>query len=107
MLNLPVPEVEYHNIAVKPSQIQKDMVTALGERAEAIRGGGVDASVDNMLKVTNDGRKLALDQRMINPMLPDEEGSKVNACVKVVCRIWEVKSVIKSTVLVFCDLSNR
>ena len=106
MLNLPVPEVEYHNIAVKPSQIQKDMVTALGERAEAIRGGGVDASVDNMLKVTNDGRKLALDQRMINPMLPDEEGSKVNACVKEVFRIWEENSDKKSTQLLFCDLST-
>ena len=76
MLDLPVPEVEYHNIAVKPSQVQKEMVASLGERAEKIRGGNVDSSVDNMLKVTNDGRKLALDQRMMNPMLPDEEGSK-------------------------------
>lgn len=72
MLDLPVPEVEYHNIAVKPSQVQKDMVAYLGERAEKIRGGSVDSSVDNMLKVTNDGRKLALDRRMMNPMLPDE-----------------------------------
>lgn len=106
MLNLPVPEVEYRNIAVKPSQVQKDMVAALGERAEKIRGGEVDASVDNMLKVTNDGRKLALDQRMINEMLPDEENSKVNACVEEVYRIWEENIEKKSTQLLFCDLST-
>ena len=106
MLNLPVPEVEYHNIAVKPSQVQKDMVAALGERAEKIRGGNVDASVDNMLKVTNDGRKLALDQRMMNELLPDEENSKVNACVNEVYRIWEENIDKKSTQLLFCDLST-
>ena len=106
MLDLPVPEVEYHNIAVKPSQIQKDMVASLGERAEKIRDGNVDASVDNMLKVTNDGRKLALDQRMMNPMLPDDEGSKVNACVSEVYRIWEENSDKKLTQLLFCDLST-
>ena len=106
MLDLPVPEVEYHNIAVKPSQVQKEMVASLGERAEKIRGGGVDSSVDNMLKVTNDGRKLALDQRMMNPMLPDEEGSKVNACVNEVFRIWEENSDKKLTQLLFCDLST-
>ena len=106
MLNLPVPEVEYHNIAVKPSQVQKEMVASLGERAERIRGGGVDSSVDNMLKVTNDGRKLALDQRMMNPMLPDEENSKVNACVNEVFRIWEESSDKKLTQLLFCDLST-
>ena len=106
MLNLPVPEVEYHNIAVKPSQVQKEMVASLGERAERIRGGGVDSSVDNMLKVTNDGRKLALDQRMMNPMLPDEESSKVNACVNEVFRIWEEGSDKKLTQLLFCDLST-
>ena len=106
MLNLPVPEVEYHNIAVKPSQVQKEMVASLGERAEKIRGGNVDSSVDNMLKVTNDGRKLALDQRMMNPMLPDEEGSKVNACVNEVFRIWEENSDKKLTQLLFCDLST-
>ena len=106
MLDLPVPEVEYHNIAVKPSQVQKDMVASLGERAEKIRGGGIDSSVDNMLKVTNDGRKLALDQRMMNPMLPDEEGSKVNACVNEVFRIWEENSDKKLTQLLFCDLST-
>ena len=106
MLNLPVPEVEYHNIAVKPSQVQKEMVASLGERAEKIRGGNVDSSVDNMLKVTNDGRKLALDQRMMNPMLPDEEGSKVNACVNEVYRIWEENSDKRLTQLLFCDLST-
>ena len=106
MLNLPVPEVEYHNIAVKPSQVQKEMVASLGERAEKIRGGNVDSSVDNMLKVTNDGRKLALDQRMMNPMLPDEEGSKVNACVNEVFRIWEENSDKKLTQLLFYDLST-
>lgn len=106
MLDLPVPEVEYHNIAVKPSQIQKDMVAALAERAEAIRDGGVNASVDNMLKVTNDGRKLALDQRMMNDLLPDDEGSKINACVGEVYRIWEENSDKKSSQLLFCDLST-
>ena len=106
MLNLPVPEVEYHNIAVKPSQVQKEMVASLGERAEKIRGGNVDSSVDNMLKVTNDGRKLALDQRTMNPMLPDEEGSKVNACVNEVYHIWEENSDKKLTQLLFCDLST-
>ena len=106
MLDLPVPEVEYHNIAVKPSQIQKDMVTSLAERAEAIRAGGVDARIDNMLKITNDGRKLALDQRMLNEMLPDDEGSKVNACINEVYRIWEENTDKRSTQLLFCDLST-
>ena len=106
MLHLPVPEVQYHNIAVKPSEIQKRMVESLGERAERIRGGGVSASVDNMLKVTNDGRKLALDQRMIDPLLPDEDGSKVNACVGEVYRIWSETADQKSTQLLFCDLST-
>ena len=103
MLHLPVPEVQYHNIAVKPSEIQKRMVESLGERAERIRGGGVSASVDNMLKVTNDGRKLALDQRMIDPLLPDEDGSKVNACVGEVYRIWSETADQKSAQLLFCD----
>ena len=106
MLNLPVPEVEDHNIAVKPSQVQKEMVASLGERAEKIRGGNVDSSVDNMLKVTNDGRKLALDQRMMNPMLPDEEGSKVNTCVNEVFHIWEETLDKKLTQILFCDLST-
>ena len=106
MLDLPIPEVEYHNIAVKPSQIQKDMVSSLAERAEAIRAGGVDARIDNMLKITNDGRKLALDQRMLNEMLPDDEGSKVNACINEVYRIWEENTDKCSTQLLFCDLST-
>ena len=106
MLDLPVPEVEYHNIAVKPSQIQKDMVASLAERAEAIRAGGVDARIDNMLKITNDGRKLALDQRMLNEMLPDDEGSKVNACINEVYHIWEENTDKRSTQLLFCDLST-
>ena len=106
MLHLPVPEVQYHNIVVKPSEIQKRMVESLGERAERIRGGGVSTSVDNMLKVTNDGRKLALDQRMIDPLLPDEEGSKVNACVGEVYRIWSETAEQRSAQLLFCDLST-
>lgn len=106
MLNLPVPEAKYHNIAVKPSEMQKEMVASLAERAEQVRGGGVDSSVDNMLKITNDGRKLALDQRMINDMLPDFEGSKINACVDNIYRIWEENADKKSAQLVFCDLST-
>lgn len=89
MLELPVPEAHFHNVAVKPSEMQKEMVASLAERAEKVRGGGVDSSVDNMLKITNDGRKLALDQRMLNDMLPDFEGSKINACVDNIYRIWE------------------
>ncbi len=106
MLNLPVPEAKYHNIAVKPSEMQKEMVASLAERAEQVRGGGVDSSVDNMLKITNDGRKLALDQRMLNDMLPDFEGSKINACVDNIYRIWEETADKKSAQLVFCDLST-
>lgn len=106
MLNLPVPEAKYHNIAVKPSEMQKEMVTSLAERAEQVRGGGVDSSVDNMLKITNDGRKLALDQRMLNDMLPDFEGSKINACVDNIYRIWKENADKKSAQLVFCDLST-
>ena len=106
MLNLPVPEAKYHNIAVKPSEMQKEMVASLAERAEQVRGGGVDLSVDNMLKITNDGRKLALDQRMLNDMLPDFEGSKINACVDNIYRIWKENADKKSAQLVFCDLST-
>ena len=106
MLNLPVPEAKYHNIAVKPSKMQKEMVASLAERAEQVRGGGVDSSVDNMLKITNDGRKLALDQRMLNDMLPDFEGSKINACVDNIYRIWKENADKKSAQLVFCDLST-
>lgn len=106
MLNLPVPEAKYHNIAVKPSEMQKEMVASLAERAEQVRGGGVDSSVDNMLKITNDGRKLALDQRMLNDILPDFEGSKINACVDNIYRIWKENADKKSAQLVFCDLST-
>ena len=106
MLELPVPTANYHNIAVKPSDMQKEMVASLAERAEKVRSGMVNASVDNMLKITNDGRKLALDQRMINDMLPDFEGSKVNACVDNIYQIWEENSDKKSAQLVFCDLST-
>ena len=89
MLDLPVPTAVFHNISVKPSEIQRDMVAGLAERAERVRNGMVDARVDNMLKITNDGRKLALDQRMLNDMLPDFEGSKINASVDNIYRIWE------------------
>ena len=106
MLNLPVPEAHFHNVAVKPSEMQKEMVAALAERAEKVRGGGVDSSVDNMLKITNDGRKLALDQRMLNDMLPDFESSKINACVDNIYRIWDETAEKKSAQLVFCDLST-
>ena len=106
MLDLPVPKAHYHNIAVKPSEMQKEMVASLAERAEKVRGGNVDSSVDNMLKITNDGRKLALDQRMLNDMLPDFEDSKINACVDNIYRIWEENADKKSAQLVFCDLST-
>ena len=106
MLNLPVPEAHFHNIAVKPSEMQKEMVASLAERAEEVRGGGVDSSIDNMLKITNDGRKLALDQRMLNDMLPDFKGSKINACVDNIYRIWRETADKKSAQLVFCDLST-
>ena len=106
MLDLPVPKANYHNVAVKPSEMQKEIVESLGERAEKVRGGGVNPSVDNMLRITNDGRKLALDQRMINPLLPDFEGSKVNACVENVYQIWKDSSDKRSAQLVFCDLST-
>ena len=106
MLDLPVPEVEYHNVVVKPSQIQKNMVASLAKRAEKIRNGCVDARVDNMLKITNDGRKLALDQRLIDPMLPDDPNSKVNTCIDNVYSIWKEHSNIKATQLIFCDLST-
>ena len=105
-LNLPTPTPHYHNVAVKPSDFQKAMVAELGERAEKVRNNQVDASVDNMLKITNDGRKLALDQRMINPLLPDFEGSKINACIDNIFTIWQENSDKKSAQLVFCDLST-
>ena len=105
-LNLPTPTPHYHNVAVKPSDFQKAMVAELGERAEKVRNNQVDANVDNMLKITNDGRKLALDQRMINPLLPDFEGSKINACIDNIFMIWQENADKKSAQLVFCDLST-
>jgi len=106
MLDLPVPKAIFHNISVKPSEHQKQMVAELAERAEKVRNGMVDASVDNMLKITNDGRKLALDQRLINPMLPDFEGSKLNACVDAMFDKWEKGKEKRLTQLFFCDLST-
>ncbi|MFR1407546.1 MAG: DEAD/DEAH box helicase family protein, partial [Acutalibacteraceae bacterium] len=106
MLDLPVPKAVFHNISVKPSEIQRDMVAGLAERAERVRNGMVDARVDNMLKITNDGRKLALDQRLINPLLPDFEDSKLNACVGAMFETWERGSEKRLTQLFFCDLST-
>ena len=106
MLKLPVPTVNYHNIKTKPSEIQTEMVASLAKRAEKVRARLVEPNIDNMLKITNDGRKLALDQRMIDPMLPDDPESKVNACVDNVYRIWEEYADTKATQLVFCDLST-
>ena len=106
MLKLPVPKVNYHNIKTKPSEIQTEMVDSLAKRAEKVRARLVEPNIDNMLKITNDGRKLALDQRMIDPMLPDDPDSKVNACVDNVYRIWEEHADTKATQLVFCDLST-
>ena len=106
MLKLPVPKVNYHNIKTKPSEIQTEMVASLAKRAEKVRARLVEPNIDNMLKITNDGRKLALDQRMIDPMLPDDPDSKVNACVDNVYRIWEEHADTKATQLVFCDLST-
>ena len=106
MLKLPVPTVNYHNIKTKPSEIQTEMVASLAKRAEKVRARLVEPNIDNMLKITNDGRKLALDQRMIDLMLPDDPDSKVNACVDNVYRIWEEHADTKATQLVFCDLST-
>ena len=106
MLKLPVPKVNYHNIKTKPSEIQTETVASLAKRAEKVRARLVEPNIDNMLKITNDGRKLALDQRMIDPMLPDDPDSKVNACVDNVYRIWEEHADTKVTQLVFCDLST-
>lgn len=106
MLNLPVPEAEYENVVLKPSEYQKDMVASLAERAEAVRDRQVQPYEDNMLKITNDGRKLALDQRLINDMLPDDENSKASTCVEKAFEIWEQTKEQKSTQLIFCDLST-
>ena len=106
MLNLPVPEAEYINEVLKPSEKQKEMVEAFSERAEQVRGGAVDPRVDNMLKITNDGRKCALDQRLLNDMLPDAGESKVNACVENAFQVWEDGKDTQATQLIFCDLST-
>ena len=106
MLNLPVPEAHYHNVSVKPSEFQKKIVEDLSLRADRVRNGMVDASQDNMLKITNDGRKLAMDQRLISENLPDHEGSKVNACISNIYRIWEESREKRSAQLVFCDIST-
>ena len=106
MLNLPVPEAEYINEVLKPSEEQKEMVEVFSERAEQVRGGAVDPRVDNMLKITNDGRKCALDQRLLNDMLPDAGESKVNACVENAFQVWEDGKDTQATQLIFCDLST-
>ena len=106
MLKLPVPKVNYHNVKTKPSEIQTEMVASLAKRAEKVRARLVEPNIDNMLKITNDGRKLALDQRMIDPMLPDDPDSKVNACIDNVYRIWEEHADTRATQLIFCDLST-
>ena len=106
MLNLPVPEAHYHNIVLKPSEAQKKMVEGLSDRAERVRNKMVDSSTDNMLLITNDGRKLALDQRLMNDMLPDSETSKVSACADNVFDIWQRTAESRSTQMVFCDLST-
>ena len=105
-LDLPTPNVIYETVAVKPTEIQSDMVKELSERAAKVHANKVDPSIDNMLKITSDGRKLGLDQRIITPLLPDDEGSKVNACVNNLHRIWQEGSAEKLTQLVFCDIST-
>ena len=106
MLNLPVPKAIYHTISLKPSELQRQMVAALAERAEKVRSGGVSSDQDNMLLITNDGRKLALDQRLSNPLLPDSETSKVNACAENVFEIWQRTADQRSAQMIFCDLST-
>lgn len=105
-LHLPTPEVEYHNIVAQPTEHQQEMVQALSERAARVHSGSIDPSVDNMLKITSDGRKLGLDQRIINSMLPDEDGTKVNQCVQNIMQIWQDGQNDKLTQLVFCDIST-
>ena len=105
-LNLPVPEAEYETVVLKPTEQQKEIVESLGERAEVVRNGGVDASVDNMLKITNDGRKLALDQRLVNELLPDNPESKISVCAEKSYEIWKDTAAQKSAQLIFCDLST-
>src|SRR5699024_11030221 len=106
MLNLETPKANYETILTKPSEEQKEILNVLSERADDVRGGSVDPEKDNMLKITNDGKKLALDQRLINELLPDDENSKVNVCVRNVFSIWEKTKENKSTQLIFCDMST-
>ena len=103
MLKLPVPKANFHTEVIKPSELQKEMIQGLAERAERIRGGGVDPHVDNMLRITNDGRKLALDMRLIQPLAPDDPNGKVAVCARNVYRIWEQTKEKRSAQLVFCD----
>ena len=105
-LHLPVPEAKFETVVAKPSEIQKEMVQNLSERAAKVHSGTVDASVDNMLCVTNDGRKIGLDVRLMNPMLPDDPNSKLNVCVRNVLQIWEDGREQKLTQLIFCDMST-
>ena len=105
-LHLPTPEVEYHNIVAQPTEHQQEMVQALSKRASKVHAGSVDPSVDNMLKITSDGRKLGLDQRIVSPLLPDEPGTKVNQCVENILQIWRDGEADKLTQLVFCDIST-
>ena len=102
-LDLPTPEVEYHTVASKPTEIQKEMVKELSKRATKVHSGTVDPREDNMLKITSDGRKLGLDQRIIDPLLPDQDGTKVNQCVDNILQIWRDGQPEKLTQLVFCD----
>ena len=106
MLNLPVPHANYHNVVLKPSEIQKDMVDGLAKRAEKVRSGMVNSSQDNMLVITNDGRKLALDQRLMNELLPESETGKVAACAQNVFEIWQRTAPQRSTQMIFIDLST-
>ena len=105
-LHLPVPDATFETVVVKPSEIQQDMVQALSERAAEVHSGSVDPSVDNMLKITSDGRKIGLDQRLMNSALPDDPNSKLNACVNNVLRIWNDTKEQKLTQLIFCDMST-
>ncbi|QOV18558.1 DEAD/DEAH box helicase family protein [Blautia liquoris] len=105
-LNLPTPKTNYHTVAVKPTEVQQEMVKSLSERAAEVHANKVDPSIDNMLKITSDGRKLGLDQRIINPLLPDDESSKVNACIDNIYRIWDKGTTERLTQLVFCDIST-
>ena len=105
-LKLPVPEAEHETVVLKPTEQQKEIVESLGERAEVVRNGGVDAAVDNMLKITNDGRKLALDQRLVNELLPDNPESKISVCAEKSYEIWKDTAAQKSAQLIFCDLST-